>query len=154
MIVVRVARVSDTDTAHQVSDAAFGRVREIYRPSPEMIVEAAKLESALIRLVAIDGDCMVGTVRYRIDGDRLRLLGLAVSPACQRRGIARALVEHLAVIASEHRCVALALYTVKQTGNVPVFHRLGFLDMWERPDAFSISMGVTDLTEVYMERAL
>jgi ribosomal protein S18 acetylase RimI-like enzyme len=152
MIVVRSAHSGDGEAAQRVFDAAFASVRRIYRPNPEMIAQVETVVPPLERLVAEHDGELVGTVRFRVDGDRLRMIGLSVAPASQRRGIARALVERLSEIAIERSCQALALFTIKQTGNVAVFERLGFEVVSEEPDTWSISVDGSELTEAYLER--
>jgi ribosomal protein S18 acetylase RimI-like enzyme len=152
VIVVRAATAADSDAVRRIVDDAFAPLRRIYRPNPDAIAHAAALP--LERLVAVSGDEVAGTVQWRVDGDRLRVVGLAVAPAWQRRGVGRALVEHLAQLGREQRCSALALFTIVQTGNVAVFRRLGFGVMWERPDTWSISVSGEPLAEAYLERAI
>lgn len=150
MIVVRQARPADAEDVQRVFDAAFEPVRKIYRPSTEMIAHAQSLE--LERLVATDDERIVGTVRFRVDSERVGVIGLAVEPSRQRRGVARAIVEALREIAIERGCRELGLFTIRQTGNVEVFRRLGFAVMWERPETWSTSTCGEDLVEVYMLR--
>ena len=150
MILVREACPDDDAEVQRVFDAAFTPVRRIYRPSEEMLAEVRTHE--LERLVAVEDGDIVGTVRFGIGDDRLRVIGLAVAPAHQRRGIARALVERLIEIALERDCDLLALFTIEQTGNAVVFARLGFEVVSEQPDTSSISVSGDNLIELYMER--
>lgn len=151
-ITVRVAHLGDAVAVQRITDAAFAPLRRIYEPSPTQRAHVAAQE--LERLVAIDGAHMVGTVRWRSDGDLLRVTGLAVEPTHQRRGVARTLLHMLAAFARIRGCRALALYTIEQTGNVSVFERLGFMEIWKERDVSSISVSGADLFEVYMERPL
>jgi ribosomal protein S18 acetylase RimI-like enzyme len=149
-LVVRAAGPVDDEAARRVAALAFETVRAVYRPSPAAVATASEIE--LERLVAIaDGD-VVGTVRFGVADERLRVIGLAVLPACRRRGIARALLDELARIAQARGGRVLALFTIVQTGNVAVFERLGFRCIWEAAAADSISVTGRPLTEAYMER--
>lgn len=152
MILVRDARPDDAAAVQRVQDEAFVALRRIYRPSEQAIAHARALP--LARLVALDADRVVGTVQHRVDGDRLRIVSLAVAPDAQRRGVARVLVERLAEIALRRECRALALFTIEQTGNVAVFERLGFAVVSRRPETWSISVRGDALVEVYMECAI
>ena len=152
MLVVRTATREDEELARRVGDEAFATVRSVYRPAPKATANTAAISPALERLVAEDGDQIVGTVRFRVLDDRLRVVALAVVPSCRRRGVARALVDQLMVIAKDRGCRAVALYTVAQTGNVPIFERLGFQLVSEQPDTYSMSINGEPLTEAYLER--
>lgn len=151
-VLVRAAGPDDAAEVAHIVDAAFARLRQIYRPSAEAIAHAKTLP--LERLVALDDGRVVGTVQFRVDGHVLRVVGLAVLPAYQRRGVSRALAEQLVTVARERACRVLGLFTIEQTGNVAVFHRLGFTVMWRRPDVWSISVTGGPLTEVYLERGV
>jgi predicted N-acetyltransferase YhbS len=149
---IRMATPTDAAAAERVEEEAFATVRSIYRPNAAAHANRFAIAPTLERLVAeVDGR-IVGTVRFGVFGDRLRVIGLAVLPELRRRGVARALVEELARVAKLKGCRALGLYTVTKTGNVPVFERLGFRVVSEQPDVYSVSPDGGPLTEAYMER--
>jgi ribosomal protein S18 acetylase RimI-like enzyme len=149
---IRMATPADADAARRVEEEAFATLRSVYRPNAAARANLFAIAPALERLVAeVDGR-IVGTVRFGIFGDRLRVIGLAVLPTFRPRGVARALVEELARVAKLRVCRALALYTVTKTGNVSVFERLGFRVVSEQPDSYSVSPDGGALTEAYMER--
>jgi ribosomal protein S18 acetylase RimI-like enzyme len=153
-LVVRTATKEDEAAAQRIADEAFETVRSVYRPSPAATTNLAAISPELERLVAEDGERIVGTVRFHVLDGRLRVMALAVLPQCRRRGVARALVDRLMVIAEERDCRALTLYAVTQTGNVPIFERLGFTLISEQQDTYSISTSGEPLTEAYMERGV
>jgi ribosomal protein S18 acetylase RimI-like enzyme len=153
-LLVHTAAYEDEEAAQCVADKAFATVRSVYRPASIATANLATMSAALERLVADDRDQIVGTVRFRVLDGCLRVMALAVQPDCRRRGIARALVDRLMVIAKDRGCRALTLYTVTQTGNVPIFERLGFKLVCEQPDTYSISVSGEPLTEAYLERAI
>jgi len=153
-ISVRFAKTEDEKAAGRVSDEAFVAVRRFYRPNPAAHANLSEIVPALERLVAEDGGQIVGTVRFGIFDGCLRVIGLAVLPQFQRRGVARALIEEVARLARDKRCRTLALYTVTKTGNVAIFNRLGFQVISEQPDEYSISADGEALREAYMERTL
>jgi predicted N-acetyltransferase YhbS len=152
-LLVRIATYEDEEAVQRVTDEAFATVRSVYHPAPQAVAHLASISPALERLVADDRDQIVGTVCFRVVDVCLRVMALAVQPECRRRGIARALVDRLVTIAKDRECRALTLYTVTQTGNVPVFERLGFKLVGEQPDTYSISLSGEPLREAYMERA-
>jgi ribosomal protein S18 acetylase RimI-like enzyme len=97
---------------------------------------------------------VVGTVRYPCEGERIHLIGLLVHPQFQRQGVARALVEVVAQIGQQKGMRRLSLYTVKETGSVPIFDKLGFETMTERIAQDVESDRYETLTDVYMEKSL
>jgi GNAT superfamily N-acetyltransferase len=110
------------------------------------------IEPNLKRLVAEEQGQIVGTVRYMAEGVDLRLIGLGVRPSFQRKGIARALVEHLERIADAEGARRLSLQVVRETGNVEVFEGMAFHVVAEWPARYSVSVDGRPLTEVRMER--
>jgi len=151
-IIVRMALPADAEVVRRIDEAAFAPLRSIYRPNQAARANLAALVPTLERLVAENTGQIVGTVRFWTSDNRLRVIGLAVLPQCQRQGIARSLIEELVQIARTRGCQALGLYTIVQTGNVPVFQRLGFHTVGEQPDEYSISVSGQPLMEAYMER--
>ena len=154
MLTIRTSTPDDADAVQRVTDLAFESVRLIYRPNPAAMANLQSIAPALERLVAeVDGQ-IVGTVRFGVFDDCLRVIGLAVLPQLRRSGVARSLIQSLEEIARDKRCRALSLYTVTKTGNVAVFERLGFTLISQGPDTYSISTDGEPLTEAYMERSI
>ena len=154
MIAIRPCLETELPAAERLAADTFALLRQLYRPSHDALARKRTLEPRLTRLVALDGPELVGTVQYRIEDDRLHLLGLAVHPARQRQGIARALISHLLQLARDRGCRALSLYTIEQTGNVPIFERLGFSVISRTPARDLVSTFTSPLTDVFMERPL
>ena len=148
---IRLATADDQAAADQVTQRAFAELRRVYRPKEEFEPRA---ETPLIRLVAEMHGSIVGTVSYATEADRLHLRSLAVDATYRRRGIARALVERLSDLAKDAKLRALSLYTVRKTGNVPMFERLGFLVVGEEPADWAVSVCGDKLSEVFMEKGI
>lgn len=151
---VRKAGPDDEEAVRRVGDEAFSALRSIYRPNAAAHASLVAAAPSLDRLVAEDADEIVGTVRFGVSGDRLRVIGLAVDVRHRRRGVARMLTEELVRIAGDRGCRALGLHTVTKTGNVPVFEHLGFHVVSEQLDEYSIGVEGTPLMDAYMERAV
>jgi len=147
-IVVRDAAVDELAAVAAVMGAATAQLRGVYRPTQEAIVRA---RAAPVRwLVALRGGEMVGVLRYGVEEDRLHL-GLGVRPEHQGRGVGRALIEGLTRRAIELGLSRLSLYTIEETGNVPIFERLGFRSLRKEPAQGLQSVDGGTLTDVYME---
>jgi ribosomal protein S18 acetylase RimI-like enzyme len=114
----------------------------------------ARTRTHLLRLVATIDDRVAGTVRYRVENQSVRVVGLGVHPDFRRRGVARALLRCLEEIGKAARATRLHLYTVRQTGNVDVFRRLGFTVIAQREAEFSESDRYEKLTDVELEKRL
>jgi ribosomal protein S18 acetylase RimI-like enzyme len=154
MILIRPVNVEDSRTVSQLSQQAFYPLRAVYRPKSSAVADAAQPVVPTERLVAeIDGT-VTGSVRWSIVNDRVQLIGLASDPTFQRRGVARAIAKYAEEIGPARGCRALSLHTVKETGNAPIFERLGFRVIRDRPDEWSESPSGAPLTDVYMERPL
>jgi GNAT superfamily N-acetyltransferase len=148
---VRESQPGDEAAIDRVVRSGVATLRRTYRPVPAAIER--KAARSLARLVAIEGT-IVGTVEYAIDGERLHAMGLHVLASHRRRGVARCLVDALADIASGAGAGRLSLYTIRETGNVKVFERLGFAVVAERAANDVVGEAHERLTDVYMERTL
>jgi GNAT superfamily N-acetyltransferase len=136
-VIVRAAAEGDELAA--VIASAIATLRHTYRPTDAAIARAASRSSP--RLVALDRDEIVGT----LECEGGHVLGLFVHEAHRRRGVARALLEAL----GPH---GLSLVTIRETGNVPIFERLGFVVVREKLATELVSDAHAELHEVYMER--
>jgi N-acetylglutamate synthase-like GNAT family acetyltransferase len=148
MLMVRVATEDDEAAARLLARRAFDELRRVYKPKHSAVATS----SLGIRIVAeIEGQ-IVGTVRYEAEAQKLHLRGLAVEASHRRTGVGRALVEHCSGIAMSAGLPTLSLYTIKETGNVAFFERLGFRIVRDEPASWAVSaLGENDLIEVYME---
>jgi predicted N-acetyltransferase YhbS len=154
VIVVRECRKEEMEEAKRVSSAAFEAHRQVYRPSPQAVGAKREMDRTLSRLVALDGSEVVGTVQYWTLDDRLHLVGLAVRPNRQRQGIGLELLKRVREIAAEKKLGRLSLCTVEETGNVPIFLRLGFAVTEKKDAEDTISVSGEFLTDVYMEKVV
>jgi GNAT superfamily N-acetyltransferase len=157
-IIVRECRDSDRPLADRVTQQAFQTLRHIYRPSPEALLRKQSLPPAP-RLIALAQsqthlEKIVGSVEYEIARNELSLMALAVHPAWTRRGIARLLIRELIAIGTRAGAARLTLWTIVQTGNVPIFERLGFHTLKITPADLFESATDSTLTEAFMELPL
>ena len=147
---VRAATPTDDAVVDEVSRLATEDLRQVYRRDGSVPKEASL--GPTVRLVAeVEGE-VVGTVRYRRQGNRLHVIGLFVHPEHRRMGVARQMLRSLAGIACEAGAHCLSLFTVKETGNVRIFERLGFRAVDEGPARGLVSVRGDGLTDVYMEK--
>jgi N-acetylglutamate synthase-like GNAT family acetyltransferase len=146
---VRVATDADRAVAERIAQQAFDELRSIYRPKESALpVDSPRI----VRLVAEAKDQIVGTVLYTTESDRLHLRALAVDSAYRCTGVASAIIEYLSELAKSAGLKSLSLYTVKQTGNVAIFDRLGFRSVSEEPASWAVSDRCIELTDVFMQK--
>lgn len=148
-LIVRPASVGDAAGIEAVAASGLATLRQFYRPTPEALARRAKLP-VLPRLVAVLDDAIVGTVEYALGRERLHLMGLFVLASHRRLGVARCFIDTLASLA---RPLPLSLDTIRETGNVPIFERLGFVVVREQPARDFVSERYRELVDVYLERA-
>ena len=156
MIEVRPTRSSDNSAVDNLVGRAFAEHRGVYVPTPEARARASADAGAFSRVVATDrGEVLVGTLLYRVEDDRMHVRGLAVDPNRRRQGIARALLESVLKEARLTRLRAVSLFTVLQSGNVPIFERLGFQTVNTTVDeSTTLVQSGGPATAVYMERTV
>ncbi|WP_164101001.1 GNAT family N-acetyltransferase [Candidatus Laterigemmans baculatus] len=147
---IRRADNSDSAQVAYVLDAAFSPLRTVYVPTREAVQRQEQLPSAM-RVVAEVAGRVVATVEVDQGRHNLNLIGFAVHPSFQRQGIGRALVDW---IAAHFAAPAMELATIRETGNVPVFERMGFEVMGERVADWCESGQFECLHEVTMSKSL
>lgn len=154
ILTVRESVPGDEREVAEVDRLATADLRTVYRPTAEAQRARSVMDTHLQRLVAVLDGRVVGTVQYHVVGERLSFLALGVHPAFRRRGVARALVQQLERIGSDSGCSAVTLYTVRETGNVSIFERMGFRVESEEPTRLFESRSHRTLSEVMMRKTL
>lgn len=148
---VREGLPVDADAGWAVAQRAERALRAVYRLTAEVVRASEARAGSRRQLVAEYDREIVGIVSYENRGDGLHLQALAVEPSWQRRGIARALVMHLVKLARSVGAARLSLYTVIETGNIPIFERLGFHVVSTQPASGLEAVSTSTLMEAYME---
>jgi GNAT superfamily N-acetyltransferase len=150
-ITIREASVSDSAEVAEVFNAAFTPLRSIYRPTDEAAACQTERIAEGTRIVAEFSRRIVGTVQFVNHKKNVHLIGLAVHPEFQRKGVARYLIEWI-VARTPSLGQKVALNTIRETGNVPVFERLGFQVVDEEIASWCISDDYLEVHDVKMER--
>ena len=91
---------------------------------------------------------------HNIETDRISFLGLAVHESYRRQGVASALITNLEELGSRCEARVISLFTVKETGNVEIFSRMGFKVVAAEPSVIFESDKFESLTEVQMEKSI
>ena len=154
LISIRPATEEDDRAVTGVVASAISTLRETYRPTRDAPISDVHILTKLNRLVALLDSKVVGTTRYWIDGDSLRIVGLSVHSQFRNRGVATELIRYLADIGDSLGARRMVLHTVKETGNVPIFQKLGFKIVVETDDTSIESAKFLKLTDVEMQRPL
>ena len=126
MTTIRIATQCDLKVVRSIAETSFATVRTVYRPSVESVHRQDALRIDETELVASVAQEDVGTARVYIEENVVCVVGLAVLSSFRKRGVARALLDWTRDFAMEHRCTAVQLDTIRETGNVEIFARLGF----------------------------
>jgi ribosomal protein S18 acetylase RimI-like enzyme len=151
---VREASPNDQGGVADIIVSATATLRKTYRPTGSACSNKRRNSSPFTRLVAICEDKIVGTVEYKIEKDRLHLLGLGVLSEYRNRGIAGQLIDRMAEIGIKSGLRRLSLYTIKETGNISIFRKMGFNVIKEGVDGSLESDNHHRLIEVYMAKEL
>ncbi|MBN1436641.1 MAG: GNAT family N-acetyltransferase [Sedimentisphaerales bacterium] len=127
---------------------AFASLRQYYVPCGE----CGELPSKPRCLIIKKRGEVVGTLSYYFDSPYVRLYRIAVRIDCRRQGVARSLIEYVDKYVAGPRGDELALYAVKETGNVEIFEKLGFAVQSESVAQFAKSPTGGEVYEVEMVR--
>jgi ribosomal protein S18 acetylase RimI-like enzyme len=151
-LTVREVRPGDEPEVAEIDRLATDSLRKVYRPTELALQRRAAIAPTLGRLVAVLEGRIVGVVQFYINDGSLSFLGLGVHPRFQRHGVARALIRQLEAMGRTCGCTAVTLHTVRETGNVELFQRLGFLVESEEPTTLFESDRFPELSEVGMRK--
>ena len=154
MIEIRETPPQDADEVRVIEEHANRFLRRVYRPTLAGHANRTRLSRDLTRIVACWGDKIVGTTQYYVEGGIMRLLGVAVHEDYRCQGIGRALVDRAVEWAREEGVSAVRVSTIKETGNVPIFERLGFQVIGENADDLCEGVNGEKVTDVEMEKRL
>lgn len=151
-ILIREATSTESKKVTGVFEAAFAPLRPIYRPTVETLARQANQRRKETRLVAVLDEQIVATVQFDLHKEHLHVIGLAVHPAFQRRGIAGSLLNWISDHAVKLGRHTVVLETIKETGNVLVFEKLGFHIVNEELATWCVSEMHEQLYFVTMQR--
>ncbi|MDA2933962.1 GNAT family N-acetyltransferase [Acidobacteria bacterium AH-259-D05] len=94
---------------------------------------------------------VVGSLQYLVEVDRVYVLDLAVDPEYRRQGVARQLIDFVSDTAQNRGYKIVSTRTIKETGNVPIFQKLGFRVVSEEIAEWCVSDMYSSLHDVYLE---
>ncbi len=154
MFTLREANPDDRVAVAQTLERAFHPLRDVYRPTRAAVAQKDATSSDYQQFVGVSGDRVVATVEYRLSLKSLLVRALAVDPEFQGRGFARRIIEEMASIARGEARTTITLYTIKETGNVKFFERLGFCTVSEEIASWCESDQFETLHETRMERGV
>ncbi len=126
MIETRPALSTELDQVRSIRAQSFVTLREVYRPLPNALPVDAASDPLLYDLIAFISGRAAGVVGISQRSMDMRVSGLAVLPEFRNRQVATALLEHAHRLAQDSGCGVLRLFTIGETGNIPIFERLGF----------------------------
>jgi ribosomal protein S18 acetylase RimI-like enzyme len=87
---------------------------------------------------AFDGHRLVGSVRSRVDGERMEVARLAVAPDVQGGGVGRRLLEAISEGAPDEVEVVWLFTGAESDGNIAFYESAGFVRVSEHLDAVGI----------------
>ena len=127
MIEIREKTSADTSQVKQITLLATAELRRIYIPTLGRGQNQDKpITSNPTCLVACKEEMIVGVTEYTVLVDELHIGGLAVHPEYRRQGLARSLIQAVTQLAIGMGKKKMGISTIKETGNVEIFTRMGF----------------------------
>jgi ribosomal protein S18 acetylase RimI-like enzyme len=153
MIIVRPFVESDAEFVNLIVASCTRELRTVYCPRPLNNASAVASSHSLARVVAVDHTgTVVGIAEYIERPSAIYVQGIAVAPTHRRSGIAGDLLEHIKSLAAHRGLPDLELATIKETGNVEIFRRLGFTVSEERISERFQGRDGMPVTEVILKR--
>lgn len=152
MVIVRPFLSADTEPVNRIMASCTRELRRVYVPNPNA-ESLSRRQSHSSRIVAVDRTETVVGVAECVGRDAvLYVQGIAVAPTHRRHGVAADLLSHSTRLAADAGHQALEIATIKETGNVEIFFRLGFLVIDERISERFLGQDGRHVTEVTLQR--
>ena len=153
MVAIRAFIATDAESVQLIMTSCTSELRAVYAPKPQAEIVSANNSSPNSRVVAVDHvDTVIGVAECIAHPFALYVQGIAVAPTHRRRGVASALLGYIATLAVDLGLPALQVATIKETGNVEVFKRLGFAVIEERTSERFLGQHGQPVTEVTLKR--
>ena len=151
LVNISVATTEDIAPAKAIAKAAFSELRSVYSPTKTAI---ANKQDSTAYVVAKMGQTVVGTLQYFDEGDRIYVFDVAVDANYRRQGIARRLIDFVSDTARNLGHKIVSTRTIRETGNVEIFEKLGFHVVKEETAKWCVSDRYPTLHDVYLECTL
>lgn len=132
MQTVRRFQPTDAERVAEIFRDATEDLRAVYTPLRSTGAQG-NVSQDEVKLVLQDGEAVIGVVELVLDEQHALIQGLAVDRAHRRRGIARALLASCEERARAAGVRVMSLSTIKETGNIAIFLKLGFVVLSEKP---------------------
>jgi ribosomal protein S18 acetylase RimI-like enzyme len=153
MITVRVATPEDAQSYEETWQSAMDTLRETYRTSPGFLDNWTP-PSDLTKIAAVLDGRVVGVVQCYPEEDRMHIMRFGVRSDCRGKGVGRALIAFVADLARRKGFRCLDVYTIKETGSVPIYKALGFTVLSEEAAKWAESDKYDKLTDVHLQKPL
>ncbi|GLZ43033.1 GNAT family N-acetyltransferase [Actinokineospora sp. NBRC 105648] len=146
---IRLARLAPDHVgeALTVQRAAYVSEAQRYRqPLIPPLVETLEQFRADLRVAvgAWFGDRLVGSVRGRVDGDRMEIARFSVAPDQQGNGVGRALLAAVEDAAPAEVETFWLITGARSHDNIALYERAGYVIVGERPDVVGIRLAVME----------
>ena len=150
-IMVRLATPEDAQGYEEAWQSAMDTLRETYRTSKQFLDDWTP-PSDLTRIAAVLDGRVVGVVQCYVQEERMHIMRFGVRSDFRGKGVGRALIEFVADLARSKGFRCLDVYTIKETGSVPIYEALGFKVLSEEEAKWAESDKYDKLTDVHLER--
>jgi N-acetylglutamate synthase-like GNAT family acetyltransferase len=146
-----ITKVSQYDKARleDINKESKDSLRKIYRPKENAKFEPLNPLKEELIIVKKD-EKEIGTLHLHHYEDRLHILGLGVLHSFRGKGVCRTMIDFVKLEAEKMNKKKISLYTIRETGNVEIFNRFGFVVLKEEIADDFVSDSYDILHEVFM----
>ncbi len=146
---IRIAALTEPDVGEALTVQRAAYVVEAQRYSapliPPLVETLAEFAADLaVALAAWHGTRLVGSVRGRVDGDRMEVVRYAVAPDFQGRGVGRALLAAVEAAAPPGVGTLWLITGAESHDNLRLYRNAGYEVVGERPDVVGVTLKVLE----------
>lgn len=158
MILFREATTQDTEQLKVLEDHMNRKLRQFYRLSEfgqanyeRRLKIQPQLPNKYTVIVGSLNQMVVTTIQYQAENGILFLFGLSVHEEFRRRGIAREVMKYLIALVKAQKLKLIRFNTMRITGNVEIFQKLGFIVTSEKASVLCEGLNGEQIMDVQME---
>jgi N-acetylglutamate synthase-like GNAT family acetyltransferase len=149
---IAIRPLENSDNLEPIRQSTSSFLRKYYNTTNKQTFKNQLKEKDVHSLVAVYNQDIVATVSYYVQNEVTNIYSLGVLDEYRKNGITRKLFEHIEDLTKKVGAKKLSLNTIKETGNIMIFEKLGYKVIEEKVAVNAVSPDNQQVHEFRMEK--